>query len=246
MIIILSLVFILLIFLFGSNKTAQSIVTTLINLGVFFGILFAIFFGMNPILATIIGCVIISLVTLFYQNEVNIKTKSAFYSVLIVLIISMSFTFLICYYSNIQGFPTGQYEIRLSNGYSDEIEVNMMFLQIAVILIVLIGSAIDTSLAVSSALYEVKENNPDLNKLDVFNSGLSIGKGILSSTINTLFFIFIAEYLSLFLYLVKYYDFLQILNSKEFAQEVITISIAGIASVIIIPVTAFLCSRRYK
>jgi uncharacterized membrane protein len=158
----------------------------------------------------------------------------------------MSFTLLLCYYSNIQGFPIGQYEIRLSNGYSDEIEVNMMLLQIAVILIVLIGSAIDTSLSVSSALYEVKENSPDLTKFDIFNSGLSIGKGIIGSTINTLFFIFIAEYLSLFLYLVKYYDFAQIINSKEFAQEIITISIAGIASVLIIPITAFICSRKFK
>ncbi|MBK5253581.1 MAG: YibE/F family protein [Peptostreptococcaceae bacterium] len=246
MILILSLVFILLIFLFGSNKTAQSIVTTLINFGVFFSILFAIYFGMNSILATIIGCVIISLITLFYQNEINIKTTSAFYSVLVVLVISMSFTFFICYYSNIQGFPIGQYEIRVSNGYSDEIEVNMMFLQIAVILIVLIGSAIDTSLSVSSALYEVKEHNPNLTKIEVFNSGISIGKGIIGSTINTLFFIFIAEYLSLFLYLVKYYDFVRIINSKEFTQEVITISIAGIASVLIIPITAFICSRKYK
>jgi len=246
MILTLSILLILLVFIFGSNRTAQSIVTTIINLGVFFCTLFAIYFGLNSILATILGCVVISLITLFYQNEVNIKTKTAFVSILIVIFISLGFTFFIVSFSNIQGFPVGQYEIRQSNGYLDTIEVNMMLVQIAVILIVLIGSTIDTSLAVSSSLYEVKLNNKNLNKKELFLSGLSIGRGILSSTINTLFFIFIAEYMSLFLYFSRYYTLSQMINSKEFAQEVITIAIAGIASVLAIPITSLICSHKYN
>jgi len=246
MILILSIILILLVFLFGSNRTAQSIVTTMINLGVFFCTLIAIYLGLNSILATIIGCIIISLITLFYQNDFNIKTKTAFLSVLIVILVSLGFTYFIASFSNIQGFPVGQYEIRQSNGYLDTVDINMMFLQIAVILIVLIGSAIDTSLAVSSSLYEVKNHNKDITRKELFLSGISIGRGILSSTINTLFFIFIAEYMSLFLYFSKYYNFYQMINSKEFAQEVITITIAGIASILTIPITSLICSNKYK
>jgi uncharacterized membrane protein len=246
MIIALTISLIALIFSFGSNRTAKSIVTISINFSVFFLTLIMIYFGINAIIATVIGCILISLITLFYQNDINIKTKISFFSVCFVIFISLFFTCPVVYYGNIQGFPVGQYEIRPSNGYLDSIDVNMMYLQIAVILIVLIGSSIDTSLAVSSSLYEVKKNNPKLNKTEIFLSGITIGKGIISSTINTLFFIFIAEYMSLFLYFAKYYTFSQMINSKEFAQEVITIAIAGIASILTIPITSLICSQKYK
>jgi uncharacterized membrane protein len=111
---------------------------------------------------------------------------------------------------------------------------------------VFIGAIIDTGLAVTSALYEVHQNNPDLSKEKLFQSGIGIGKDILSSTVNTLFFIYIAEYLTLFIQFINDYTFLEMINSKQFCQEFIAIALSGIGCILIIPVASVLAAWFYK
>lgn len=246
MLIILALVLIALILLVGGDRTAKSIVTLGFNALILLCTIFAINWGLNPLVTTIISCIIISLVTLFYQNEVNIKTKLAFISVLSVIAILIVVIFRITSISSIQGFPIDQLSIQDSNGYSRNINRNMMFIQISVVLMVFIGAIIDTALAVTSALYEVHLNNPDLSKDKLFQSGIGIGRDILSSTINTLFFIYIAEYLTLFIQFVNDFTFAQMINSKQFCQEFISISLSGVGCILIIPIAALLGAWFFK
>lgn len=246
MLIILALVLIALILLVGGDRTAKSLITLGFNALILLCTIFAINVGLNPLASTIISCIIISLITLFYQNEVNIKTKLAFFSVVIVIAILFVLIYRITSMSNIQGFPMDQLSIQDSNGYSRNINKNMMFIQISVILMVFIGAIIDTALAVTSALYEVHLHNPDLSKDKLFQSGIGIGRDILSSTISTLFFIYIAEYLTLFIQFINESTFAQMINSKQFCQEFISISLSGVGCVLIIPIAAILGAWFYK
>lgn len=238
MLLIFAILFVLLVLLIGGDRTAKSLVTLAGNAVLLTATLFAIYLGLNPFYCTVVSCVLITLLTLFYQNEVNVKTKSAFWAVLVVIALLIGFLWALGTKTNTQGFPVGQYEIRESNGYGPNIGINMGLLQIAALLMVLIGAIIDTALAVTSALYEVHTNNPDLRRRELFFSGLSVGRDILGSTINTLFFIFMAEYFMLFLQFMEYYSFTQMINSKEFAQEIISIAVSGIGCILIIPAAA--------
>ncbi len=244
-ILIFSLLFVGLVLLFGGNAMAKSLVTLTTNLLLFFLTLLAIYLGAHPTLATIVGCIIIALITLFFQNGINIKTRVAFVCVLGIILFSLVFILFFSYYANIQGFPVGQFAIRPSNGYFETIQTNMMILQIGVILVVLIGSCIDTAFAVASATYEVYRNNPHLDMKELFYSAFNVGKDIVSSTVNTLFFIFLGEYFTLFILFINEYSFGEMINHKAFAQEVITITVAAFASVAIIPLTALWCSLYY-
>lgn len=246
MLIILVFVFIGLILLIGGDRTAKSLITLGFNTSILLCTIFAINLGLNPIISTLISCVVISIITLFYQNEVNIKTKIAFLSVLLVIAILFLMIYKLTSFSNIQGFPLDQLSIRDSNGYSRNIDRNMLLIQISVILMVFIGAIIDTSLAITSALYEVYQNNPNLSKQSLFQSGIGIGRDILSSTVNTLFFIYIAEYLTLFIQFVNDYTFSQMINSKQFCQEFISIALSGIGCILIIPIAAILGAWFYK
>lgn len=51
----------------------------------------------------ILASILISLVTIFYQNEVNKKTKVAFLSVMIVVMIASIFIFILVRQGHIQG-----------------------------------------------------------------------------------------------------------------------------------------------
>ena len=62
-------------------------------LGIIFNfiILMIIFYlmvlGINPVICSIIGCLIVSCIILYFVNGDNIKTKSSFQSIIIVLIL---------------------------------------------------------------------------------------------------------------------------------------------------------------
>jgi uncharacterized membrane protein len=246
MLLVLAAVYIAASLFIGGDKTAKSLVTLVTNALILFAAILVIEMGFDPLSVTVIACVLVSLMTLFFQNEVNVKTRSALISVFIVIAIRFGFIFFVELRANLQGFPIGQFEIRESNGYSGDIGCDMTLMEVAVMLMVIIGAIIDVALSVTSGLYEVAENNKDLGRKDLFFSGLSIGKNILSSSINTLFFIFIAEYFTLFIQFTQYYTFAQMINSKEFCQQVISIAVSGIGCVLIIPVVSAVAASWYR
>lgn len=246
MIYILGAIFIFLVFILGTDRTAKSIIALALNCAVLFGIMTIIQIGFNPIFTTFIGCILITAASLFFQNEVNTKTLTAALSVGIVLCILAFLIWFIVRHGNLQGFPIGEYNIRKTNGYSEKIGINMVSIQISVFVLILIGAIIDTSNSITSAVYEVFRNNPRLTSKEIYFSGLSMGRDILSSTTNTLFFIFMGEYMITFITYMEYYNFQALVNSKEFLQEIIGITISAIGCVIIIPIAALNCSIFFK
>ena len=195
--------------------------------------------GFHSIICSLIGCILVSLVVLFFVNGVNIKTKSSFYSIVIVLLFLLIFIFLLSKDARIAGFGYESFEE--INMFSYDVHIDFMKIAIAMVLISLIGAMIDTSIAISSALYEVYLNNKNLSKKDLFLSGMNIGKDILCTTTNTLLFVFLGDFMTLVIwYYTSKYSFFDIINSKTFAQEVIRILFSALGCVSIIPVTSIL------
>ena len=195
--------------------------------------------GFHSIICSLIGCILVSLVVLFFVNGVNIKTKSSFYSIVIVLLFLLIFIFLFTKDARIAGFGYESFEE--INMFSYDVHIDFMKIAIAMVLISLIGAMIDTSIAISSALYEVYLNNNNLSYKDLFLSGMNIGKDILCTTTNTLLFVFLGDFMTLVIwYYTSKYSFFDIINSKTFAQEVIRILFSALGCVSIIPVTSIL------
>lgn len=236
MLIVLGILLPCLILLISGDQGAKSIISTGMNA---IGILFAIFLiykGVNPIVVTMISCIAICYVTIFYQNEKNVKSKISFISVLIVLVLLVPVIYYIADVSSIQGFTKEQYEITDSNGYSRNIDINMILVQISVMVIALIGMMIDIAIAVSSSMYEIHNNNHHLKKGQLFIAGMNVGKDVLSTSIHTIFYIYIAEYMTLMLQFAESYSFAKMINSKAFCQEFISIAISGIGCCLILPI----------
>jgi len=247
MILILLIIFILLAVFTGGDRTAKSIVTLAINALILFVSIGVMYLKVNPMLVATIACILVTLTTIFFQNEYNQKSKAAFISALIVIAIMLTLILFFVDKGHIQGMPVvGQNHIRESNGYEKAIGINMVLVEVAVILMTLVGAVIDMAIAVTSGIYEVVSLNPHLNRKELFGSGMKIGRDILSSTVNTLFFIFVGEYLLMFIVFMVYYSFTSMINSKEFVQGTITILISAAGCVLTIPISAFIASKKFK
>ena len=240
--ILLLLIFILL-FLIGGNRGIVAMLSLIGNIGVILLSIVLIYWGINPILVTLGLCIIVSCITLFYQNGRNYKTISAFISVMIVMLLLVLVVYKLGVYSDINGFDKIKQNQDDMVGLSLNIDIDMVKLGISVIIIGLIGSILDTAIAVSSAEYEVYVNNTSINKSELFISGINIGKDILGTTINTLFFAYFAEGLMLFILMYNIdSSILRILNSKIFFQGFFSILFSVIASILVIPITSYVTS----
>ncbi len=243
-IILIILLFLLMIYI-DIKRGIKLFLSILFNFIILMIIFYLIAVGLNPIICSLIGCFIISYIILYYVNERNVKTESSLKSVIIVLIILSFLIFFVTKISRIAGFGYESYEE--INMFSYDVKIDFTNIAISMILISLIGATVDSSIAISSALYEVYDNNKKLSKKDLFLSGMNIGKDILCTTNNTLMFAFLGEFMTLLIWFYKGdYSFLEIVNAKTFVSEMIKILFSAVGCIIVIPITAYITTETLK
>lgn len=236
------LVILFLLMIYIDNKRGIKLFMSLIfNFIVLLIIFYFIALGFNPIICSLIGCFLVSLIILYYVNGKNQKTKSSLLSIIVVLLILALLIFGITKLSRIAGF--GYESLEEINMFSYDIKIDYTEIAISMILISLIGATVDSSIAISSALNEVYVNNKKLKLTELFKSGMNIGKDILCTTTNTLFFAFLGDFMTLLIWFNSAgYHVSDIVNSKTFVAEIIRILFSGLGCIIVIPVTAYITS----
>lgn len=243
-IILIILLFLLMIYI-DIKRGIKLFLSIIFNFIILMIIFYLIAIGLNPIICSLIGCFIISYIILYYVNERNIKTESSLKSVIIVLIILSFLIFFVTKISRIAGFGYESYEE--INMFSYDVKIDFTNIAISMILISLIGATVDSSIAISSALYEVYDNNKNLSKKELFLSGMNIGRDILCTTNNTLMFAFLGEFMTLLIWFYKGdYSFLEIVNAKTFVSEMIKILFSALGCIIVIPITAYITTETLK
>ncbi|MBB6446229.1 YibE/F family protein [Bacillus benzoevorans] len=241
--VVLAVILFLLMILIGGKKGARSFLSLLLNFGVIF---LTIFFmtnpHFNPIIFTFIACLLISSISLFYINEVNSKTITAFISTMITIAILLLFIVIVTEKLMIQGF--GEEEVDELSVFSLYIGVDFVKIGASVIIMSTIGAITDVAISIASSMQEIFHHNPAISRRTLFTSGLSVGIDILGTDTNTLFFAFFGGYLGLLIWFKDLsYSIGEIINSKVFTTEMITIFCAGIGIALIIPITS--CIHSY-
>jgi uncharacterized membrane protein len=224
----------------GGRKGVRSFFALFLNFGVI--IMTVIMMNdpnINPVILTLMACVLISCINLFYINEVNSKTKPAFLSTIVSIVILFLFIIFITNKAMIQGF--GEEEIEELGMFSLYIGVDFVKIASSVIIMSTIGAITDTAIAVSSPMREIHYHHPHISRKELFLSGISIGRDILGTSTNTLFFAFFGGYLALLIWFKDLsYSIGEIVNSKIFSAEMITILCSGIGVTLVIPITSWI------
>jgi len=238
--VLLSIILLILMVWIGGKKGVRSFFSLFINFGiVFLTVLFMTDPNVDPIILTIIACAAISCINLFYINEVNSKTITAFISTVITITVLIFFIYLITKKTMIQGF--GEEEIDELSVFSRYLGIDFVKVAAAVIIMSTIGAITDVAISITSPMWEIFNQHPTITRKSLFTSGLTIGKDILGSNTNTLFFAFIGGYLALLIWFKDLsYSFGEIVNSKIFSAEMILILCAGIGIALIIPISAWI------
>ena len=240
MLTVLAIILFILMVLVGGRKGARSFIALFFNLGVL--LLTTLFMtdpNVNPIYLTIIACAFISCINLFYINKVNSKTKVAFVSTVITITILIIFINLITKNAMIQGF--GEEQVDELNIFSLYIGVDFVKIGTSMIIMSTIGAIVDVAISITSPMREIFHHHPSISRRKLFTSGINIGRDILGSNTNTLFFAFFGGYLGLLIWFRDMtYSFGEVVNSKIFTSEMMIILCAGIGIALIIPIASWL------
>ncbi|GEN29805.1 putative membrane protein [Cerasibacillus quisquiliarum] len=237
---LLSVILFTLMAFVGGRQGVRSFVALLLNLlAVILTVFFMLNTSINLLIITLIACVLISCINLFFINEINDKTIAAFLATIITVTILLLFIHLVTKYALIQGFS--EEETDEISGYSLYIGIDFVKIVTSVIIMSTIGAIMDVAISISSSLHHLLRLNPLLNKKELFQSGLNIGRDILGTDANTIFFAFFGGYLGLLIWFKDLeYSFGEIVNSKVFSGEMMTIFCAGIGIALIIPISSWI------
>lgn len=243
--VLLAVILFILMALIGGKKGARSFFALFINFAVLIiTVILMTVPQLDPIILTLIASAIISAINLFFINEVNSKTKTAFVSSIITISILLLFIVIMSKQAMIGGF--GEEEVEGLGAFSLYIGANFVKIGASVIIMSTIGAITDTAIAISSPMREAFYHNPGISRKDLFKFGIMIGKDILGTSTNTLFFAFFGGYLGLLIWFKDLsYSFGSIVNSKVFSAEMITILCAGIGVALIIPITAIITAYSF-
>lgn len=240
---ILILILLILMLYIDRKRGIKLFISICLNFLILIVLFYLISLGMNPVIISLLGCFLLSVIILYFVNGKNVKTEAAFISIVIVLVILAVFIFGITKMSRIAGFGYESFEE--INMFSYDVKIDFTNIAVSLVLISLIGATTDAAIAISSALYEVYDNNRNLSKRELFLSGLSIGKDILCTTTNTLLFAFLGEFMTLVIWFAKgNYSFFDIVNAKTFCSEFIKILFTAIGCVMIIPISSYVTTRK--
>ncbi|AXI00525.1 YibE/F family protein [Sporosarcina sp. PTS2304] len=238
--VVLAAILLVLMLLVGGKQGVKSFISLFLNFGVvFFTVFFMLDASANPIVITFIACIVIGCISLFYINEVNSKTVIAFISTMLTISLLLFFIVIVSQKLMIHGF--GEEGEEAIAGLSLYIGVNFMKIGASVIIVSTIGAIMDVAISIASSMHEVSKHMPTLSKKELFTSGVSIGRDILATDTNTLFFAFFGGYLALLIWFKDLnYTIGDIVNSKIFSSEMILILCAGLGIALVIPIASWM------
>ena len=241
-IVILIVFFVLVIVLIGKIKGFLSIISLFINIVVFSLIVrINAISSANLVLLCFIGAIIFSTISLFLVSGVNKKSFAAVVSSILGIIFVTIISFIVIKLTNYEGIRFEQMEL-LTRPYEG--------IFISEILLGGLGAIMDISISISSSLNEMIEKNKKISVKTLKTSGFNIGKDIMSTMINVLFFTYLCTgIVNLTIYFRNGISIGSLL--REYISLEMTRALTGaIGIVITIPIaiyiTLFLYKRRVK
>ncbi len=243
---ILSFIFIGFTFILARFKGMKA----LLALGVTVVAIFKLFLpgvimGYSPIILSVFLAFFSSVITIYLISGFDDKGKVA----MIASIGGVAFAGVLSYvFSNKMGI-TGYTDIDALN-YAPMLKgIKIKELVSAGVILGSMGAVMDVAVSIASALDELKQQNSNLYSMEIFKSGMNIGRDIIGTMLNTLILTYIVSSLFTVMLLVMQraeYPIIRILNFEFMAVEVLRSLCGSIGILFVVPVTAYLSSYKSK
>lgn len=220
-------------------KGATAIASVLISVGLFLLIfLRMVIVGFPPLLACLIFTAIVTILTIPLIHGFNKKSLSSILAIFAGYILSIMIAFWFRDLASLGNTPAEEFRglaVMFPGVKMADILITSLFLGA-------VGALIDTSISISSAIFEALKEQAHLGIVKVYRIGMEVGKDVLASMINTLLFAYLASALPflLALFLTEGSTFTELINTDFIALELTRTLVGALSLVVVIPITAII------
>ena len=194
--------------------------------------------GKDPLAVAVVAASGIVLILLYTAHGLSIKTSVAVLGTLFGIALTATISFLVVGVGNFSGISSdddfllaGVTQIRLDG------------LLLAGIIFASVGVLNDVTVTQASAIWELKESQPNYSAKELFVSGMRIGRDHIASTVYTLLFTYAGAALPTLLLIVladRPTGF--IISSEAISQEIVRTLVGSIGLVLAVPITTILAA----
>jgi len=240
--IMILLVFIALLLLVGRKKGIKAVVTLGITIFTILKILVpAIIKGIDPIGISIVGSIIITVLTLTIVSGFNRKSLSAILGTLSGVFIAAMIAYVIGTGARLTGLHSE--EAIMLMYIPGEVTLNLQGILFAGILIGTLGAVMDVSMSIASSMGEIRCIKKDITRRELFKSGMNVGQDVMGTMTNTLILAYTGASIPMLIVFSAYQvPFIEIVNLDIIATEIIRAVAGSIGIVLSIPLTAAISS----
>ena len=229
----------------GKRQGWISFLSLLVNFGLFFLALILVDFHVPPLPVTLVFSVCILAVTIYMgTNELEVA-QAAFISALVIFICLFVLVIVVEHFAQVPGFAnedSGELE-----GMSVLIGISYAKIATMVTLLSVLGAIAEAAMAIATGVFAMMRSDTTQSLISLLNGGFTIGKQIIGTTLNTLFFGFFGGLLALLVWFVGLdYSFGTIVNNRIFVAEMITVLISFIGVVLTVPSATLLCVYHFR
>lgn len=241
----LIIMFIVLMILVGGAKGIKSLFTLSLTVVGIYYMLIGIMNGMNPIFISILVSLLVTVVTMFLIAGFNRKAISAIIGTLSGVLVAGILALIMSNIANLTGLGDSEAQMLVNNNYNMKFDIQGILF--AAILLGTLGAVMDVCMSISSAINEITEANPLLGTIDLFKSGMNIGRDVMGTMVNTLILAYVGTSVFLILiFMVNQIPATDIINMDMIATEIVRALTGTIGLIVAIPITAIVSAMLEK
>ena len=226
------ILFVVSVFLIAGKKGLKAVIALGYSLVlIVYFLLPAIYSGYSPVLAGGICALLSTCVTLMLLNGWSRKSLAGVLATLAGLMGAMVFFCLESWLLKINGFCSDSADnlILIQQGTGLKIK-EILFV---CVMIASLGAIMDVAMSVVSSLYEIHYHSPNITRIQLFKSGMQIGKDMIGTMTNTLVLAFTGSALITLLIFISYQVQAQQLWNSNYLVIEIAQGICGTFGVVI-------------
>lgn len=235
-------IFMLLICIIGGMNGVKSVIGLIFTVvSIVYIFLPMIYMGVSPFVAAVFVVVITTVVTMYLIGGISVKTLACVIGTTAGVVIAGIAAWLFGMSADIDGYNVSNIETLVYVGQNTKIQIGGLLF--AGILIAALGAVMDVAMSVSSAICEINDKTGNLTWLELFKSGLHVGRDMMGTMSNTLILAFVGGSLSTLVIDYAYnLPFIQLINSYNIGIEIMQGIAGSIGVILTVPFVALVTS----
>lgn len=238
----LSLIFCSLLIYIGRKKGLYSLISIAITALLITNCLSPmILAGVNPVLASLLICLLSTAITIYLVGGFNRKSTSAILGCILSIVVAMFLSVMTVKMAALTGF-SDEYSMFL---FAAHPHLDFIGIIISSMLLATLGAVMDVAMSIASTINEIYSVDNAKTVKELFKCGMNVGRDIIGTMANTLILVYLGGSLPLIL-LTSNIDLQKFFNLNHIVTEISAAIIGSCAIVICVPITAIVASELIK